>query len=91
MGIGDYIWPFEKKFSQIPCAREAAIAALLGGPAAGALTLILTNKGLLAYKTSIFSGLAVLWVSFGVCRYKVAQYKEIGEQFREAMRSGKID
>lgn len=91
MGISDYLWPFERKFSQIPCARESAIAALLGGPCAGALVIILTSKGILAYKTSIFSSLGIFWISFGVCRYQHAQYRETATQFKEGMRSGRID
>lgn len=91
MGIGDYIWPFQRKFSEIPCAREAGIAALLGGPCAGALVIILTSRGILAYKTSIFSSFGLFWASFGICRYQDAQYRDTAIQFKEAVRSGKID
>lgn len=91
MGISDYIWPFKKKFSEIPCAREASIAALVGGPCTGALFIIITGRPSVGFKTSVRAGFAIFWLSFIVCRYQQAQYRSYELQFREAMASGKID
>lgn len=91
MGFSDYIWPFKKKFSQIPCAREASITALLGGTGLGAVALIATNKGLIAYKTSCYAGAAILLISFGVCRYEFYKQTKLSEEFKELANSGKID
>lgn len=91
MGIVDYIWPFQKKFSEIPCARESALAGLMGGTCAGALVIILKSKPLLAYKITVFAGVGICWVTFGYCRYDYAKQQKMAEQFQEAQRAGIID
>lgn len=91
MGIGDIIWPFERKFSEIPCAREAGIAALTGGPGLGALGFIYSNSPKFAYKTTIYGGLLSFWVTFLYCRYEYEKTKKLSKQFQEAYRTGKLD
>lgn len=91
MAITDFIWPFEKKFSQIPCAREAAIFGILGGPMIGALGLIYDKKPLLAYKRSVAMGFVFFWAAFITCRYQNANKAHITEQFKDALSSGKLD
>lgn len=91
MGISDYIWPFEKKFSEIPCAREASIAALTGGIGLGASSIIITNQVKYAYKTSIYSGFALFWITFLACKYQHHRVKKLSDQFVEAYKSGEID
>lgn len=91
MGIGDYLWPFERKFSQIPCAREASLAALLGGPAIGAVTYALTSKPNITYRNTIYSGFGLFWITFLVCRYEYERQKRHAQIFKEALATGKID
>lgn len=91
MGISDYLWPFERKFSQVPCAREAAIAGLTGGIASGALVIVFRNRYLLAYKVSVYSGVGICWLSFSICRYINYQKKKVADQFKEDYSTGKFD
>lgn len=91
MGLSDYVWPFNKKFSQIPCAREAGIAALLGGPGLGAVSILIIGHGKYAYQTSVYAGFVIFWVSFGMCRYQYAKKSNLSDQFIEAYKSGTID
>lgn len=91
MGLGDYLWPFERKFSEIPCAREAGIAAMAGGVGLGASSILITNQTKYAYKTSIYSGFALFWITFLACRFQHNRVKKLSEQFVEAYKSGDID
>lgn len=91
MGIGDYIWPFDRKFSQIPCAREAGIAGLTGGPGLGALAFIKTNSARFAYKTTVYGGFIAFWATFLYCRYEYASRKKLTKRFQDAYKSGKLD
>lgn len=87
MGVLDYLWPFEKKFSEIPCAREAGIAGMVGGIGTGASSIIIFNTPRYAYKTSIFSGFAIFWVTFIVCGIEQRKAKAVVDK----LKSGEID
>jgi hypothetical protein len=91
MGINDYIWPFQKRFSDIPCAREASIAAIVGGIGLGAASIIITNQTRYAYKTCAYGGFVAFWITFISCRYQHRQAKNISGQFVEALKKGDID
>lgn len=91
MGFFDYIWPFEKKFSQIPCAREAGITGLLAGPALGCLTIIRFGHGRYAVKATTYGGFAAFWISFIMCRIEQSRIKRNSDRFVEAVKEGKID
>lgn len=91
MGIGDYLWPFDKEFSKIPCGRECAIIGLTGGPITGALGIIFLGKYRQAVPISVISGLAYFWVSFIVCRTNHFRTQYKSRQFLQALKSGKID
>lgn len=91
MGIIDYLWPFQKKFQEIPCAREAGIAAFLGGPATGALAFIVTSKPKKAFFATTNSGFVYFWITFLVYRYQYNRSKKLSEQFKEAIDTNKLD
>lgn len=91
MGIGERLWPFERKISQIPCAREAGIASLSAGPCLGALVLIFKRRPILAFKTTLYSSAGILWGAFGICRINEAGAKLNSESFNSDLSSGKID
>lgn len=91
MGIKDYLWPFQRKFSEIPCAREASITALLGGPCVGAVTYALTSKPNITYRNILASGFVFFWIAFISCRYDYNQQKKRAELFRDLLSAGKID
>jgi hypothetical protein len=91
MGIGDYLWPFQKNFSEIPCAREASIASMVGGVGLGAASIIITNQTRYAYKTSMYGGFVTFWIAFISCRYQYKKAKDLSGQFVESMRRGDID
>lgn len=96
MGIED-LWPFERKFSQIPCSREAGISGITGGVVVGAITYMLTSghnprkRGDIIYKSVIYSGFIMFWVGFLGCRHQQNKQKRLTEAFQEALREGKID
>jgi hypothetical protein len=91
MGLGEYLWPFQKKFSDIPCAREASISGMVGGIGLGAASIIITNQTKYAYKTSIYGGFVAFWVAFISCRYQYQKTKNMSGQFIESMSRGDID
>lgn len=91
MGIGDYLWPFERKFSKIPCAREAAIGGLVAGPVAGAVTFMVTSRVPLSYKMVIYGGLAGFWITFLSCRSQLAYARKRTQRYRDAVARGEID
>lgn len=91
MAITDYLWPFERKFSQIPCAREGAIFGMIGGPIFAGTALIFDKKPQLLFKRSILSGIALFWLSFLTCRYKNAQVKSATKMFQDSIDQGKFD
>lgn len=91
MGIGDYLWPFQRKFSEVPCAREASIAALLGGPGVGAVTYMITSKPKLTYTSIMYSGFAIFWIAFLSCRHQWSQQKKQADLIRQSYLAGKID
>lgn len=91
MGISDYLWPFQRNFSEIPCAREASLAALIGGPCIGAVTFALTSKPNITYRNIIYSGFGLFWVTFLGCRYQYNEQKRRARIFQEAFAAGKID
>lgn len=91
MGILDSLWPFQRKFSEIPGAREAAIAGLLGGVGIGASSIIILNHAKYAYRTSIYSGFAIFWVTFIFYGLEQRRMKRLSEQFMDSYKSGKLD
>jgi len=91
MGIGDYIWPFERKFHQIPCAREAAIAGMFGGAGLGALTVIIRRDTILGAKVIVYGGVGVFWATFLALRYRNNRQKIQSEKYIEALNTGKLD
>lgn len=91
MTISNYLWPFQRKFSEVPCAREAALVALLGGVGIGSTSIVITRKMKYAFKSSVYTGFALFWISLGVCRYQMAKMKQLSEQFIEAYERGDID
>lgn len=95
MGISDYLWsimwPYEKPFSKVPCAREAAIAGLITAPCAGAAVVIFRGKPPTILKASLLSGLGVFWTGFILCRIQYSILKKASEEFSEAVASGKFD
>lgn len=91
MGIGEFIWPFDRKFSQIPCARESALVALIGGPCLGAAYYLLTSRVFPSYKVTVYGGANLLWLSFIVCHYNYRNSKKIYRNFQDDLRTGKID
>lgn len=80
------IKPFEKSLLEIPCFRDAALAGIGGGICLGAVRVIM-NKPLKAVKTSIYGGLAIMWISFIYCRYDRARIQRQVEAFDKAMAS----
>lgn len=91
MGIGDYIWPFEREFKKIPCGRECALIGVAGGPITGALGMIFFGKYRQAVPISVISGMAYFWVSFIVCRVNYARTQLKSKKFLEALKTGKLD
>lgn len=91
MGFSDYIWPFQRKFSEIPCAREAGITACLGGPATGALALIATGKPRTTFFATTYSAFIYFWGTFLVLRYQYTKTKQQSALFKEAMETNKLD
>lgn len=91
MGIGDYIWPFQRKFQDIPCAREAGLAAFLGGPATGALIFVTTGRPKASFFGTTYSGFAYFWITLFICRYQYARSKLLSEKFKEAVDTNKLD
>lgn len=91
MGIGDYIWPFEKRFRDIPCARDAAIAGVAGGPITGALVIMVKGNYKQAVPISVMSGMAYFWLYFMVCRVSYFNTKLKSREFVDAIKTGKIE
>lgn len=89
MAIGDYLWPFEREFSKIPCAREAAISGMLGGPMIGAASIIWSGRLAQATPVAVYSGFTVFWLSFLACRYKEYRTRQISEQLLDVIKSGR--
>lgn len=85
------LWPFQKNFSDIPCAREAAIAGMTGGIGLGASSIIIMNRYKYAFKTSVYGGFVVFWVAFLSCRYQYAKTKDLSKQFIDSMARGDVD
>lgn len=90
MGITDWLWPFEKKFSDIPGAREATMAALVGGSVVGAFQIII-NRPKLAFPRSVNSGFVIFWISFTILQFREAKMKLQTSKFKDAVNSGKLD
>lgn len=91
MGLRDILWPFEKKFTDIPGAREAGLACLLGGPGMGALSIIVKGTPKYAFQTSIYSGFVIFWVTFIATRTQYTMAKAAQDQFIQAYKAGKVD
>lgn len=84
MGLGDFLWPFERKFSQVPCAREAGIAAVIGGPCIGAIVQVLNNNVVKTWNAVGISGFIIFWVAFIKCRVEQDRTKRIAREWQEA-------
>lgn len=91
MAISDILWPFERSFSDVPCAREAGLGAVGGGPLIGGLTLILTKNPLVAFRYSIYSGIGIFWLIFPVCRYQFGVEKLRVAKLEKDYGEGKIN
>lgn len=91
MGLGDYLWPFQKPFTKVPCAREAALGALIGGPCLGAASIIFTKRYSYAFKTTTYSSFLIFWITFLPCRFNEARSKRLSEQFMQAVEEGKVN
>lgn len=91
MAISDYLWPFEKKFSKIPCAREAAIFGMTGGPILAGLVLIYDKKPKLVVQRAVTSGLVLFWIAFLSCRTQNVRLQNATAEFKESLEKGKFD
>jgi len=91
MGILEYIWPYEKKFSEIPGTREAGIVAFIAGPTLGALTIALKGTPRYAFKTTTYSTFVIFWVAFIYTRTQYTIQTVAQEKFVKAYRAGEID
>jgi len=91
MGLLDYMWPYERKFIEIPGTREAGIVAFIAGPSLGALTIILKGTPRYAFKTTTYSTFVIFWLSFIYARTQYAIQTVAQENFVKAYRAGEID
>lgn len=76
MGLLEYLWPFDKPFSKIPCAREASLIAVIGGSCLGGAYYMLTSKVGGTYRVALLGGANLLWISFTICHYNYRKSKK---------------
>ena len=89
MGVWSYLWPFEKKFQDIPCARESCIYAQIGGVGVGAVHFMFTSQVRRSCHVAVGSGILILWISFFICRYQDAQLRIRSKAFEDTIKSNK--
>ena len=83
------LWPFEKRFQDIPCGREAALTGLLAFPIVGGFAYIFTGNGIRSMRWGTNVGIGLLLLTFIPCRIdferKLTQARQIqsGINFKE--------
>lgn len=91
MGIEDYLWPSERKFSEIPGAREGGIAGCCAVPVSVGALYILTNKPFVAIKYGVRFSAVVYFCTFSVYNWQHNKKARQTIQIRKAMNKSELD
>lgn len=83
------VWPFEKKFTEVPCARESAMSGILGGVLVGAYWF--TKRPQRSFPVAVNSGFVIFWVTYVGCRILHWRQQTNMERFKKMSETGELD
>lgn len=84
------LWPFQRSFKDIPCAKEACIAGLITGLGFSSLVFIVKPVPARVIPHFLLSGGLVYFCYFGVCRFNVYKETVRVNKIKEALAEGQI-